>query len=133
VVGGRSSAAVRRAGRLGDGWLGVWCSPERFGAVVREIDGHARDAGRPAIDWHHGLQVWCGLERSLLAAAMEDMYKTPFARFEKYAPWGSPAAIADFLAPYAAAGCREFNVMVVAEADEVSIDAVAEIRRRLAG
>jgi alkanesulfonate monooxygenase SsuD/methylene tetrahydromethanopterin reductase-like flavin-dependent oxidoreductase (luciferase family) len=24
IVGGRSDAAVRRAGRLGDGWLGIW-------------------------------------------------------------------------------------------------------------
>jgi alkanesulfonate monooxygenase SsuD/methylene tetrahydromethanopterin reductase-like flavin-dependent oxidoreductase (luciferase family) len=29
VVGGRSDAAVRRAGRLGDGWLGIWVSPQR--------------------------------------------------------------------------------------------------------
>ena len=26
VVGGRSDAAIRRAGRLGDGWLGIWNS-----------------------------------------------------------------------------------------------------------
>ena len=33
VVGGRSDAAVRRAGRFGDGWLGIWVSPKpiRFG------------------------------------------------------------------------------------------------------
>ena len=41
--------------------------------------------------------------------------------------------IADFLAPYVEAGCREFNVMVVAESEEASIDAVGEIRRRLVG
>jgi hypothetical protein len=29
------------------------------------------------------------------------------------------------------AGCREFNVMAVAESTEREIDAVAEIRRRL--
>ncbi len=29
VVGGRSDAAIRRAGRLGDGWLGLWNSPRR--------------------------------------------------------------------------------------------------------
>src|SRR5579872_5782146 len=30
VVGGRSDAAIRRAGRLGDGWLGIWNSPRRL-------------------------------------------------------------------------------------------------------
>jgi hypothetical protein len=64
---------------------------------------------------------------------MEDLYKTPFARFERYSPCGSAAEIADFLAPYAEAGRRELNVMCVADSDEASIDAVAEIRRRLVG
>jgi probable F420-dependent oxidoreductase len=45
-VGGRSGAAKRRAGRLGDGWMPIWVSPERFAegwAVVRES---AREAAR---------------------------------------------------------------------------------------
>ena len=47
IVGGRSDAAVRRAGRLGDGWLGIWASPRRFAAAVElAADGAAR-AGRP--------------------------------------------------------------------------------------
>ncbi len=139
AIGGRSSAAVRRAGRHGDGWLGVWCSPKRFAEVVRETAAIAAEAGRGNVDWRHGLQVWTAcdpnrdLARARLAAAMEDMYRTPFARFERYSPAGSAAEIADFLAPYADAGCREFNVMCIAESDEAGIDAVGEIRRRLGG
>jgi alkanesulfonate monooxygenase SsuD/methylene tetrahydromethanopterin reductase-like flavin-dependent oxidoreductase (luciferase family) len=139
AIGGRSSAAVRRAGRFGDGWLGVWCSPKRFAEVVRETESHAAAAGRANVEWRHGLQVWTacdadrGVARARLAAAMEDMYRTPFARFERYSPAGSAAEIADFLAPYVDAGCREFNVMCIAESDEAGIDAVGEIRRRLAG
>src|SRR5215469_13067864 len=34
VVGGRSDAAIGRAGRLGDGWLGIWVSSRRFAAAV---------------------------------------------------------------------------------------------------
>src|SRR4051794_12994961 len=37
VVGGRSDAAVRRAARLGDGWLGIWVSPRRYAAVRDEV------------------------------------------------------------------------------------------------
>ncbi len=139
AIGGRSSAAVRRAGRYGDGWLGVWCSPERYAAVVRETAAIAADAGRSNVDWRHGLQVWTacdsdrGVARGRLAAAMEDMYRTPFVRFERYSPAGSAGEIAEFLAPYAEAGCREFNVMCIAESDERAIDAVAEVKRRLAG
>jgi len=43
IVGGRSDAAVNRAARLGDGWLGIWVSPassQRLGAT--EATGRGR-------------------------------------------------------------------------------------------
>ena len=46
IVGGRSDAAVSRAARLGDGWLGIWVSPRRFATVVEQITREAGDAGR---------------------------------------------------------------------------------------
>ena len=46
IVGGRSDAAVRRAARLGDGWLGIWVSPRRFATVRDQIAREATDAGR---------------------------------------------------------------------------------------
>ena len=45
-VGGRSPAALRRAGRLGDGWLPIWISPERYAAGWSEVRRHAESAGR---------------------------------------------------------------------------------------
>ena len=137
AIGGRSNAAIERAGRHGDGWLGLWSSPKRYAEVVRETEAVAERNGRANVDWRHGLQVWTACDpdrdvaRARLAAGMEDMYRTPFARFEKYSPAGSAAEIADFLAPYVDAGCREFNVMCIAETDEAGIDAVADVRRRL--
>ena len=134
VVGGRSSAALRRAGRLGDGWLGVWCSPRRYAEARDEVEAAA--AGR-AVAWRHGLQVWVGLDadtkaaRERLSHAMETVYRIPFERFEKYCPSGPSERIADFLAPYTAAGARDFNVMAVASSSEAAIDGVAEIRARL--
>jgi alkanesulfonate monooxygenase SsuD/methylene tetrahydromethanopterin reductase-like flavin-dependent oxidoreductase (luciferase family) len=138
VVGGRSGAALRRAGRLGDGWLGVWCSPKRFAEARAEVEAHG--VGRTAT-WRHGLQVWVGLgsdresergaARDRLSHAMQGVYRIPFERFEKYCPYGSPAEIADFLVPYVAAGARDFNVMAVSGSAEQAIDGVAEIRARL--
>jgi alkanesulfonate monooxygenase SsuD/methylene tetrahydromethanopterin reductase-like flavin-dependent oxidoreductase (luciferase family) len=138
VVGGRSDAAVLRAARLGDGWLGVWCSPRRYGEVLRQIASEADRAGRADVCWDHGLQVWVGLDpdaaraRARLAHRMEAMYRVPFERFERYSPFGSPEAVADALAPYAEAGCRHLNVMPVAGSAESAIDGVAAIRERLA-
>lgn len=138
VVGGGSEAAIRRAAKHSDGWLGVWCSPARYAEVVAQIG--AQSAGRSIplpTAWDHGLQVWVGLDseraraRERLAKTMESMYKTPFERFERYCPFGSAAEIADFLAPYVAAGCRHFNVMAISASSEETIEGVAEIRSRL--
>jgi alkanesulfonate monooxygenase SsuD/methylene tetrahydromethanopterin reductase-like flavin-dependent oxidoreductase (luciferase family) len=135
VVGGRSDAAILRAARHGDGWLGVWCSPGRYAEVLARIDA---EAGGRAVDWRHGLQVWVGVDddraraRERLARRMEGMYRIPFERFAKYSPYGTPDEIADFLAPYVEAGCSSFNVMTVSESSEAGVDAVAEIRARLA-
>jgi alkanesulfonate monooxygenase SsuD/methylene tetrahydromethanopterin reductase-like flavin-dependent oxidoreductase (luciferase family) len=137
VIGGRSNAAVRRAGRLGDGWLGVWCSPRRYAEVLAQVAEEAERAGRGAPAFRHGLQVWVGSDddrsraRERLAAEMKRVYRIPFESFEKYSPYGSPAEIAEFLAPYAEAGCQSFNVMMVSESSERGIDAVAEIKQRL--
>jgi alkanesulfonate monooxygenase SsuD/methylene tetrahydromethanopterin reductase-like flavin-dependent oxidoreductase (luciferase family) len=137
VVGGRSDAAIRRAGRHGDGWLGVWCSPDRFARALAEVAEHAASAGRDAAPETHGLQVWFGVDddrpraRARLAKGMEAMYRIPFERFERTSPYGSAAEVADFLAPYVSAGCRFFNLMPVADSPEAGIDAVAEIRERL--
>jgi probable F420-dependent oxidoreductase len=46
LVGGRSDAALRRAGRLGDGWLPYLVSPERLARGADAVRRHARDEGR---------------------------------------------------------------------------------------
>jgi alkanesulfonate monooxygenase SsuD/methylene tetrahydromethanopterin reductase-like flavin-dependent oxidoreductase (luciferase family) len=138
VIGGRADAAIERAAKLGDGWLGVWCSPRRFAEVVRQIEsaGRSRTIPRPR-EWDHGLQVWVGLgddrdrARKRLAKAMEGMYQIPFERFERYSPYGSAAEIASELMPYVEAGCRHLNVMPIADSTEAAIEGVAEIRERL--
>lgn len=137
VVGGRSDAAVRRAARFGDGWLGIWNSPKRFGTVVAMVDELAGAAGRQGVAWRHGMQVWCGLGRSReealarLAPAMEAVYQIPFERFERYSPAGTPAEVAAFLAPYAEAGCRSFNLIPCAASTEAAVDGAAEVKALL--
>jgi alkanesulfonate monooxygenase SsuD/methylene tetrahydromethanopterin reductase-like flavin-dependent oxidoreductase (luciferase family) len=138
VVGGRSDAAVRRAGRFGDGWLGIWVSPRRFGSVVTQIAEHAVDADRTPSGFQHAMNVWCGFggsrdrARALLVAEMQSFYQMPFEPFERYSPYGTPEEVADFLHPYIEAGCSAFNVIPCASDDETAVSAVAEVRRLLA-
>jgi alkanesulfonate monooxygenase SsuD/methylene tetrahydromethanopterin reductase-like flavin-dependent oxidoreductase (luciferase family) len=136
VIGGRSDAALARAARFGDGWLSVWTSAERFGKVVSDVNAQAVAWGRPRPQLH-GLQVWVGVDddparaRARLARGMEDFYRIPFERFEKYSPYGRPAEIAAFLMPYRDAGCALFNIMPLAATEEAGIAAVAEVARLL--
>ena len=64
VVGGRSAAAIRRAGRFGDGWFGIWVSARRYGEAIGEMESIATDEGRGDIAWHNALNVWCGIGES---------------------------------------------------------------------
>jgi alkanesulfonate monooxygenase SsuD/methylene tetrahydromethanopterin reductase-like flavin-dependent oxidoreductase (luciferase family) len=137
IVGGRSDAAVSRAARLGDGWLGIWVSPRRFGAVRDRIAGEAADIGRDARRFEHALNVWCGFgptretAREELAPRMQRFYQTPFERFERYSPCGTPDDVAELLLPYIEAGCSAFNVIPCATDDDSAIAAVGELRSLL--
>ena len=138
VVVGRSDAAVRRAARFGDGWLGIWVSPRRYATVVEQISEEASTAGRDPRGFEHAINVWCGFAnareaaRALLAAGMQTFYQMPFGPFERYSPYGTPAEVAEFVQPYVEAGCSAFNVIPCAEDAEAAIAAVGELRRLLA-
>ena len=137
VVGGRSDAAVRRAARLGDGWLGIWVSPRRFAAVRDQITREAAEAGRDGGGFEHALNVWCGFAstheaaREPLATRMRAFYQMPFEPFERYSPYGTPEQVAEFLDPYVEAGCSVFNVIPCADDADSAIRAVGELRTLL--
>ena len=138
IVGGRSDAAVRRAGRLGDGWLGIWNSARRFGEAVEIIADEAGRAGRNDPPTGHAMQVWCGIgdtkerARTHVAPAMEGFYQIPFERFEKYSPYGTPEDVAEFLAPYVEAGCTMFNLIPQSDDRESALAGAAEVKKLLA-
>jgi alkanesulfonate monooxygenase SsuD/methylene tetrahydromethanopterin reductase-like flavin-dependent oxidoreductase (luciferase family) len=137
IVGGRSDAAVNRAARLGDGWLGIWVSPRRFAGVAEQIAREASGARRDPSDFEHALNVWCGFAatrdaaREPLATQMQRFYQMPFEPFERYSPYGTPEHVAEFLSPYIEAGCAAFNVIPCAENQQTAISAVGELRQLL--
>jgi alkanesulfonate monooxygenase SsuD/methylene tetrahydromethanopterin reductase-like flavin-dependent oxidoreductase (luciferase family) len=139
IVGGRSDAAVTRAATLGDGWLGIWVSPRRYAAVRDEITVIAEKADRDASRFEHALNVWCGFgatreaARVPLAKGMQNFYQMPFEPFERYSPHGTAEDVAEFLAPYIAAGCSTFNIIPCAANDDDAIAAVGALRALLVG
>jgi alkanesulfonate monooxygenase SsuD/methylene tetrahydromethanopterin reductase-like flavin-dependent oxidoreductase (luciferase family) len=135
VVGGRSDAAVSRAGRLGDGWIGVWVSARRYAQAVTQMREAAVASGRAEPRWRSALNVWCGVgrdfteARSYVAPAMEAFYRLPYESFERWSPAGPPEQLAEFLIPYVEAGCSIFNLILNGAGPEAEIEAAGEIRR----
>lgn len=134
VVGGRSDAAVRRAGRLGDGWFGIWVSPERYAGAVAQMHEAAGEAGRGAVAWTNALNVWCGVGSSAaegrghLDPILRRFYGAPYETFAKWSPTGTAAAIAEFVASYVEAGCGLVNLIACGESVEAEVEAVAAVR-----
>jgi probable F420-dependent oxidoreductase len=56
-LGGQAPAALRRVGRLADGWLGSFLSPGEAGAAVRMIQEAAAEAGREVDPEHFGMSL----------------------------------------------------------------------------
>jgi alkanesulfonate monooxygenase SsuD/methylene tetrahydromethanopterin reductase-like flavin-dependent oxidoreductase (luciferase family) len=137
LVGGRAPAARRRAGRLGDGWLGVFVSPERFAAGVAEVEQAAAAAGRGDFAGRHGMLVWCGFgpdaraARPALAAAMEGLYRQPFERFERYTCCGTPDEVAAGLQPFVDAGARVLHLAAAGPDPTQAVAAAASVRATL--
>jgi probable F420-dependent oxidoreductase len=136
-VGGRSDAALRRAGRLGDGYTGIWLSVERFREAAGRIAEVAAGAGRDPGEVELGMQYWTSVSgsredaRSHVARGMEGTYKLPFERFERYTPFGTAKEVADYLAPFVEAGALHINLIPVQDSPEAVIERGAEIREAL--
>lgn len=137
VVGGRSEAAVDRAGRVGDGWLAAWSTPERFVRGVAQA-AEAAEAASRTVNWRHGYQIWVGIgadpadARTHVAAAMTNFYRMPFEPFERFTPMGTPAQVAEALLPFVEAGAVDLNVTPCGPDRDAEIAAVAEIKALLA-
>jgi len=134
LVAGRSGRAVRRAGALGDGWLGIWGSPRRYAEAMEEA--RALAVGRQL---EGAMCVWCGIDdepakaQDQLAFAMQDLYALPYDKFARYCPVGPAQAIAEYLAPYVEAGCRRFTLLARGSDPFRVAEGVGEVRRLLGG
>jgi probable F420-dependent oxidoreductase len=121
-IGGRSDAALTRAGRQGDGWISYVVQPERYAQGAEKIRAAAGAAGRTlggfefghlafitvGRDWESAKAVWVAHLSKRYAQDFE-----PLAR--KYGIIGTPEQCAEQLARFAAAGCTYMVVNVIGE------------------
>ena len=122
-VGGRSEAALRRAGRQGDGWISYVVRPGRYKQSVAKIEAAAALAGRPlegftkahltfitvGKDYESAERVW--VER------LSKRYAQDFGPLaKKYGIIGTPAQCAEQLERFIEAGCSYFVLDAICNA-----------------
>lgn len=114
-VGGRSAAALRRAARLGDGYVSYVLTPDRIRGAFETILREGEAVGRALDDFQLAHLFFVNVKPTYEEALDESAeiltgrYQMDFrAPSRKYNILGPPAACAEQLQSYADAGIRHF-------------------------
>lgn len=108
-LGGSGPVALRRVGRLADGWLASFLTPEEAGAGRETIEAHAAEAGREIEPDHFGVSLpvaATAIPDELTAALLR---RRPGADPATLVPVGWDAA-RDIIQRYVAEGITKFVV-----------------------
>ncbi|MCU0311367.1 MAG: TIGR03619 family F420-dependent LLM class oxidoreductase [Acidimicrobiales bacterium] len=115
-LGGIAPSELRRVGRIGDGWLPSFCTPDDVAAGIPVIEEAARQAGRVPDPEHYGVLVtYCdGPVPDRIAELVER--RRPGLDPRAVVPgFGElPARLGEFVA----AGATKFVVMPLGDADD---------------
>ena len=128
-LGGSAPGALRRVGRLGDGWLASFLTPAEAGAGRAAIEAAAAEAGREIEPDHYGISLAVTDEASRPALLDVVRRRRPDADPEQLvaAGWaGARALIGD----YVAAGLTKFVIRPSwspVDPDEFTADFVREM------
>ncbi len=112
-IGGNSEAAMRRAARLGDGWIPSFITPARFAAGVTTVQTLAAAAGREVPADHFGALVYYHLDadpaRARAAAApFIPRGRVDDATLAACTAFGPPDLVRERLEQYIAGGASKF-------------------------
>lgn len=121
-IGGRSDAALRRAGRQGDGWVSYVVQPARFAQSLDKIRAAAAEAGRSLDGFTPAHLVFITVGRDYETARatwirlLSKRYAQDFTPLaERYGIIGTPSQCAEQIERFVQAGCRYFLMNPIAE------------------
>ncbi|HXQ90289.1 MAG TPA: LLM class flavin-dependent oxidoreductase [Acidimicrobiales bacterium] len=128
-VGGSSEAALRRAGRRGDGWIPLFVSPGEYGPAMGRLDKEAERAGRDPRVVARAAVVFVSVggsdaeDRGL--AWMASLYGLAARSFVRHLVAGSARSCADSIARFTEAGARHVAVFVTSDDPLVQFEDLA--------
>ena len=115
VVAGRSEAAMRRAARLGDGYMPYLFTPERYAQAKATIEAEAAARGRDLSNF-----IWTLYQFTSVAPTFDEAHERAIARLsrqynqdftaiaDRYAAVGPPERVIERLRAFADAGVQHF-------------------------
>jgi len=122
-VGGRSDAALSRAGRQGDGWISYVVQPERYKQSVAKIEAAAEAAGRSLAGFEKAHLTFISVGKDYESAErvwverLSQRYAQDFGPLaRKYGIIGTPAQCAEQLQRFIEAGCSYFVLDAICDA-----------------
>jgi probable F420-dependent oxidoreductase len=110
-IGGRSQAAMRRTGRLGDGWLVSSVSPAEVDAGIKAIRAYAAEAGRQVPEDHYGVLVpfyFAADADKAFEVAGRSVRPRADISVGEFTAFGSPDQVRAKVQAYIAAGATKF-------------------------
>ncbi len=128
-LGGAAPSELRRVGRLGDGWLPSFCTPEQVARDREVVEAEAAAVGRTMDPEHYGALI----PYRQVGAAIPDAYGALLARRN---PDADPAVVipdidrlADSIAAFVEVGFSKFVLVPMREPDDWAqeLDQVAAV------
>jgi len=112
-IGGNSEAAMRRAGRLGDGWIPSFITPAQLRMGVEKTQAFAHEAGREVPVDHFGALFYFGIDDDGVSARAAAEPFIPVGRvddatFGLCSAFGPPEVVRERIEDYIAAGASKF-------------------------
>jgi len=132
VICGRKEAAMRRAARLGQGWMPYLLSPNGYRQSVETIQQQAALDGRALDGFEWMMFLYCSVRKDpdrahddvakFLGSAYGDK---PRDMLDRIAPSGTPEQVAERLQQYVDAGVRHFVISPAAHEDTLEVVTLA--------
>ena len=128
-VGGSSESALRRAARLGDGWIPLFVPPADYAAALGRLDKEAERAGRDPGSVVRATVAFVSVgtsgakERGL--SWMASLYGIAAHSFERHLVTGTARSCAEALARFTQAGAAHVAVFVTSDDPLVQFEDLA--------